>query len=681
MAPAMSPPDQPAIVAAFLGRYHDDLESGTRRTLADYQAMFPGHDEVIARELDELESAAGPERIAHYELVREVGRGGQGRVFLAHDPRLGRDIALKILPDHGPLSAQALARFRREAEVAARLDHPGIATVLDTGQSDGVVYIAMRFIDGETLSARNRRLRATPAEIESRDHVFSTVRLFERIARAVHAAHEAGIVHRDLKPGNVIVTRTGDPVVLDFGLARAETGGEALTHTGEVFGTPVYMSPEQLRGLPLDRRTDVYSLGAALYECLTLQLPISAPTREALYQAILETRPTDPKRHVRTIPRELCAVLEIALDKDRERRYSSAEDLAEDLRRIANYEPIRARPPGRSVRALRWVQRNRLIATLATLLFVVLTTALGVTWSLLEESRAALDDIRAGRASKREQRLEELLLRAHQAAYSADPRPAAGHLDEALALDPGNIDAIALRVWLTLDRPETALQTLDELAARGGLADHADVAWLRAFVLDALGDGEAARTERARAGVERNALRLYFEGLRAVGGFVGSVDATAYRRGIELFRAAAMRADRPRFHHHHSIMMAAARLGDRELLERAGADLEFHWTDEAATHEAVAQFFMPVDRARAVRSLERLTELTPRAAAPWCGLGFAAIASGDRQRAMRCFDRGIEVDPTFAATWQMRGELRLELGDRERGGLDLAEARRLRATQ
>lgn len=678
----MQPSDpSPAVTAAFLERYLADLEAGNPQSLESYQGLYPGHEEVIAREFERLTAEAeGPGHIAHYAVLRELGRGGQGTVWLARDTRLGREVALKVLPDHGLHTSAALARFRREAEIAAQLDHPGICTVLDTGQADGVVYIAMRYVDGETLAARVAGWRREAeqdggAAHEARDRVLEIVRLFERIARAVDAAHEAGILHRDLKPANVIVTRGGDPVVLDFGLARdagqGGDGGGGITRTGEVFGTPWYMPPEQLRGTPvLDRRGDVYALGASLYECLTLHRPVDAATRESLYQAILTAPPADPKRWNRGVPRDLATVLEIALEKERDRRYASAAALAEDLRRIVAYEPIVARPPSAWTKGWRWVQRNRVVASLAALLFVVLAVGLAVSLSALgdserarEELSAALEDIQAGKESRRQQAIEAKLLAGYQALYSADPRPAVTLFEEVLELDPVNLEALAGRVWLESDSPERAVAQLDALVGAEGvaarLAGDRQVVWLREFLEDPRRGGAVDADTGGWT-----ALRLYFDGLRAVRNFSQAVDPAQLRAGFGRFRDAALRAERPRFQHHHSMLMAAARLGERAWMDAAAVGLEFHWPEAPATHEAIAQFYLPVDRARGERALRWLAERTgDRSPTPHLGLAHLAQMDGDFEAAAGHLDRAVAADGTFMPGRMMRGGLRLQRGD------------------
>jgi formylglycine-generating enzyme required for sulfatase activity/serine/threonine protein kinase len=365
---------------------------------------------------------ASAERIGPYRIIRQIGRGGQASVYLAEDTRLHRQVALKVMDPGFTADSVAVERFRREAEITSRLDHPGICTVYETGESGTVLWIAMRYVDGVSLARRvatSKEKLLTPsattfavtpepaAEVappgESPpsgetgptrwNEITELLTIFENAARALHAAHEAGVIHRDVKPGNMMVTPTGEIVILDFGLA-VDVGSDlpTLTRTGDLMGTKEYMSPEQIatRALKLDRRTDVYSLGVSLFECLTLKRPFDAPTREGLYQAILTKAPPDLRKLNSAISEDLQIVVATAIEKDRDRRYRTALDLAEELRRVRMHEPIVAKPVGPFVRLARWAQRNPGLATAIGGLFAVLAAGLVVSLVLLGQRDRAL---------------------------------------------------------------------------------------------------------------------------------------------------------------------------------------------------------------------------------------------------------------------------------------------------
>ncbi|MCY2961361.1 MAG: protein kinase [Planctomycetota bacterium] len=429
-----------ADVFDFVDAYVAARERGEDPPLAHWLGRFPASQEAVAHEWlnlrrpEEVAGAGGAkapdlggtDRIGPYRLISELGRGGQGTVFLAEDTRILRRVALKVLATRfDTIRDDKLRRFRREAEIIARLEHPSLCTVYEADLESATPYLAMRYVEGRTLaevladakklaepggapaSGADRadafRLDAgddtTPRAVDARFPPRSKLELdqvllfFERAARALHAAHEAGVVHRDVKPGNVIVTLDGKPVLLDFGLARdeSETDASRITESGEVFGTPAYMSPEQLElaSEALDRRTDVYSLGVALYEALTLHRPFEQAARPALYMAIQSQAPPDPRSFNAKLPEDVAVVLETALEKDRARRYATALDLAEDLRRIRQYEPIRARPAGVRVRFVRWVRKHPALAATTIGTIVSLTAGLLVALNLLSaETRA-----------------------------------------------------------------------------------------------------------------------------------------------------------------------------------------------------------------------------------------------------------------------------------------------------
>ena len=456
-------------------------------SLAEYLACFPGREEEVAREYlrclngpnasDDTAPKAptavdGPKTVGPYELVRELGRGGQGSVWLARDPRLKREVALKLVP-HSPLSGDASRRFEREARAASQLDHPGLCPVYDVGVEEPLAWIAMRYVPGKTLAKELAERDAPPIDLRA------TTALIEQAARALHAAHEAGVVHRDIKPANVIVTPDGDPVILDFGIARDEGDGAPLTLTGDTLGTPAYMSPEQLEGGRVDRRADVWSLGATAYELFSGVRAFDAPTRAGIVDAVSQREPERPSSHNQAISRDLEVVVQTALSKEVDRRYGSALDLAEDLERIAEGRPIRARRVGATERLWRWARRNPGFAASVATVFVVLTLALFVSTQLLAETRTALD-------------ANQLLL--SEIEQLADAKVAGDLLADVETLWPVTPEiATALRTWLESARSlEARLPDHREALANVGqriasevatkFADTADVdtsAWMQ----------------------------------------------------------------------------------------------------------------------------------------------------------------------------------------------------------
>jgi serine/threonine protein kinase/Tfp pilus assembly protein PilF len=274
--------------------------------------------------------------ISHYRIVEQLGAGGMGVVFKAQDSRLERAVALKFLPEKLAQQPQALDRFRREARAASALNHPGICTIYDIGEQDGRAFIAMEFIDGETLRAH---IHGKPLPLDE------LLELGIEIADALEAAHAEGIIHRDIKPANIFVTKRGRAKVLDFGLAKLVPKGitgadseadqsDSNSIVGIISGTPSYMSPEQVRGDGLDSRTDIFSLGLVLYEMATGRQAFSGGTGGIVIEAVL-TRPPVPVRSINPdIPQRLEEIIDKALHKNREQRYQHAADLGADLQRL-----------------------------------------------------------------------------------------------------------------------------------------------------------------------------------------------------------------------------------------------------------------------------------------------------------------------------------------------------------
>ncbi|MGA7276157.1 MAG: serine/threonine-protein kinase, partial [Candidatus Udaeobacter sp.] len=308
-------------------------------------------------------------KFGDYELLEEVGRGGQGVVFRARQKSLNRTVALKVISLGQWASKAHLKRFRREAEAVANLDHPNIVPIYEVGERDGSCYFSMKFVEGGQLDEVVRR---TPMSIRK------AAELIAKVARTVHYAHEHGIVHRDIKPGNVLLDAESEPHLTDFGLARLVESESTITRTLEVLGTPSYMAPEQAvaNNADVSSATDVYGLGAVLYQLLTGHPPFAGGTTFETVRLVLDTEPRQPRLLNRKIDRELSTICLKCLEKDPMRRYLSALGLAEDLEHWLKHEPIRAKRSGFFTHVRKWVRRNPTNALLAASL-IALAAAIG----------------------------------------------------------------------------------------------------------------------------------------------------------------------------------------------------------------------------------------------------------------------------------------------------------------
>jgi hypothetical protein len=335
--------------------------------------------ETVARQLDptaEPGTEVAPPSVPGYAVGPELGRGGMAVVYLARHERLDRQVALKVLHARGQGLPGGSDRLVREAKAVARLQHPGIVQVYDSGEHDGRLFLALEYCPGGTLADKLAGRPLAPAEAACR---------LAGLARAVHAAHEQGIVHRDLKPANVLVAADGALKVSDFGLAKYADDSDRLTRSGVVAGTPAYMAPEQAVGAAaVGAAADVWSLGVILYEMLTGRVPFLAHGLMQTLRQVSEADPVAPRRLHPQVPRDLETICLKCLEKAPAGRYPTAALLADDLDRFANGNTILARPAGPLARGWRWARRRPGTAALvAGLIVVTLAGAGGVTAALV----------------------------------------------------------------------------------------------------------------------------------------------------------------------------------------------------------------------------------------------------------------------------------------------------------
>jgi serine/threonine protein kinase/regulator of sirC expression with transglutaminase-like and TPR domain len=589
----------------------------------------------------------GSEVIGNYVLLGELGRGGMGVVYRAHDRVLNRNVALKMIADTGRAGGKLLKRFRTEASALARLHDPRIVPVFEVGEHEGKPYIVMELVEGTSLDALLR-----DDEIALRDRV----KIVLEVALALEHAHQNGIVHRDVKPENVIVDRSGLPHLMDFGLAIDESAAERLTVPGAVLGTPAYMSPEQAAGgtVPVTSASDIYSLGAVLYRALVGKPPFSgAGTHNILYK-VITADPTPPRRIDPKLHPDLETIALRCLMKEPERRYASAREVADELRRFLDGEPIVARPQSALEKSWRRVRRHpQLIAAL----FVFFAIACGGGYALeehhredleraaaelrLSDARTTLELAKRLVAENKYTRAIEVATRAIELApevpaawavragarFSTSDRDGAiADATHAIELAPATYDAWYVRASARSNKHEIAEAIADathaiELDPRDGRAFHVRAA------------------ARFNSGDEPGAID----------------DAT---RAIELA---------PRNAEGWMIRATArSNRGDYDgAIEDATKAIELAPSEVHAWHARAAARAMKGDCAAAIEDATRAIALAPELAETWIVRAIAHARLGEDKDAAEDATKTIQLAPTNAQAWILRAHSRLNLGDRE----------------
>jgi eukaryotic-like serine/threonine-protein kinase len=471
---------------------HRAVYGGADGPTGDGAAPLVPPEEVTTRRDEGGNPPTGSRRLGQYELGEEIARGGMGMIYKARQPGLDRVVALKMILAGEHASAGELARFRTEAEAVASLQHPNIVQIYEVGEWHGpgghapLPFLSLEYVDGGNLQQKLAASLPPPREAAG---------LMEVLARAVHYAHRQGVLHRDLKPANVLLTADGTPKLTDFGLAKRLDHDKGQTQSEAVLGTPSYMAPEQARGTSRDvgRAADVYSLGAILYETLTGRAPFRGQSYSDTLEQVRTQEPPPPRALQPKVPRDLETICLTCLRKEPSRRYATAGELADDLRRFGRGEPVRARRAGPLERTWRWGRRHPARAALlaAVALLVVGGVASGFWYQSVQAGLAARSaHEEAGRLRRAAQYEREV---------GAAARDATGLLEQAegLADNPEQWEA-------KLAAADSALKRAEAFTDEGaGLED----AELRRAVEELRARWEAERkAQRLVAAIERARL-------------------------------------------------------------------------------------------------------------------------------------------------------------------------------
>lgn len=649
-------------------------------------------------ESDRPEVRAPANLFGKFKLLKELGRGGMGRVYQAYDTALGRVVALKMLIFEDPDDQR---RFLQEAHIAAKLNHPGIVQVYEVGEHDGRHYIAMQFVDGASLD----RAKLDPRQ---------ALEAIRDAALALHYAHQLGVVHRDIKPGNILVSKDGRALVADFGLAKF---AGAKSATGNILGTPQFMAPEQARGQNrmVDALTDVYALGATLYAVLTGQPPFTTHEGESavhLLERVVTHDPPPMRKLNPKLPDEVEIIVAKAMEKDRERRYPSAKNFAEDLDRHLKGEPIMARPASTLYRIRKKLWKRKGIVIAATLGIAACCGVAALLVPRLREERAAKEQTEAKLAEQQErsQALQELATLWTQVALEKqglhiaanDPkrvldrlRAAIDRVSKYIARHPDQPQGyyIRARAWLYLNDLEAAERDLQKALSLNDAFSpgHALMArvkmdqWLsRLYRQDGRAPERKGKTdpllkaaqehlargggELERWGLVRTREEQVTETLLRVrvAGFVENDFTKAYE-----ILAAAIEKD-PSEEYFHEYASGRSDPKDRVKWNTRALEHMPHYA-RALLHRGQALSQLG-EQTAAIADLTRAIELNPRDPLAYETRGNAHVHKQNFQEALKDYTRAIELEPADPVLYSNRGIARAYSGDLKGALEDYARA-------
>jgi tetratricopeptide (TPR) repeat protein len=635
--------DGTAFVAA-----HPELSAAERELVRNLCRVPPPRNRDPAEDPAPKPDAPPIARLGDYRLGRRIGAGAMGAVFLAEDETLGRQVAIKLIGSDLTGSGDRGERFLREVRAVAKLRHPNIVSVHAAGEHSGFRYMAMEHVPGASL----HDVLAESTTRGARPPLSDVLRWGTEIADALAAAHAAGIVHRDVKPSNIRIATDGRAVLLDFGLA-VETGAATITETGGFLGSPQYASPEQvgIEGTPIDARTDVYSLGATLYEAFTGVAPFRGETRAQLFHHILTRDPAPLRKLDPSIPRDLETVVLAAIEKDPRRRHQTAAALAADLTAVSNGLPVSVRPPSAAGRLMRWAKRQpaKAALVLALLIGIPVVAALGgfVVANLGRIERAAADE----RSDHLGRLLEEAFLelgeegdatRLFAEAIKVAPESEAAHAGFALAL-----------IWRADSRG--AIAFLD------GLPHQETPSYWRTRIRNEALLRSKGSAESATAAETRGAPIAAID--HFVAGFIDVLryhfgDSAGAQRAFPHLRQAVLLSRTPVAFYYYELGHAAWHAGRTEDAREVANAIERLFPESPLRWFAIGRALNDADHERSFDAYERAASPPPRSLDAQ-GIIVGRLAKSRRPRAL---ERALEIGRESVARDPSRSNLHMSLG-------------------